>query len=536
MTQPPLSDQPAGNGRPPARRSIFKQFPGYFWAANTMEVFERMGWYGFYAVSSLYLTGAVADGGLGLSSADRGVIQGLSTFFLYLFPAVFGALADRYGFKRMFLSSCAVMIPGYLLLGVPDSFWGFLAVYFLVAVGHGMFKPVVISTVAKATTPETGSMGFGIFYMMVNIGGFLGPIIAGIVRGWSWQYVFYASALWILFMGLIALAFYKEPARDTAAESKRKLSDVFRGMIEVIGNGRFFLLIVGLLTVLVMGSRWLAPAVYLPLAGGWLVLNLLLDIPLRARMAARAGETTGLWLLQPMRVGEGRYLTFLLLMSFFWVSFNQIFMTLPEYIRDYVDTSDIIRSLTPLAGGLAGFAQRLGLDTSEWGRAILEHGQVKPEHLINLNAFGIIVGQVAISYLSRRLQPLSTIIVGSVITVFSFLLYLVGQAGWIIVLAILVFSVGEMFASPRSKEYAGRIAPPHKVGMYMGYFYWCVALGNLFGGLISGKAYQHFGPVARGGIDRTDTMWLIFAGLALLSAVLLWVYNRWVAVKQPAQG
>jgi len=86
-----------------------------------MEIFERMGWYGFYAVSSLYLTGAVADGGLGLSSEDRGVIQGLATFFLYLFPAVFGALADRYGFKRMFLSSCLVMIPGYMMLGIPNG-------------------------------------------------------------------------------------------------------------------------------------------------------------------------------------------------------------------------------------------------------------------------------------------------------------------------------------------------------------------------------------------------------------------------------
>jgi dipeptide/tripeptide permease len=60
-----------------------------------MEIFERMGWYGFYAVSTLYLTNSVADGGLGFSSADRGVIQGLATFFLYLFPAVFGALADH---------------------------------------------------------------------------------------------------------------------------------------------------------------------------------------------------------------------------------------------------------------------------------------------------------------------------------------------------------------------------------------------------------------------------------------------------------
>jgi len=90
--------------------------------------------------------------------------------------------------------------------------------------------------------------------------------------------------------------------------------------------------------------------------------------------------------------------------------------------------------------------------------------------------------------------------------------------------------VGEMLASPRSKESAGRIAPPDKVGMYMGYFYWCVALGNLFGGLLSGMTYQYFGP---SGIDRPNTMWVLFAVLAATTAASLVVYNR-VAV--PSRG
>ena len=51
-----------------AKQSVFRMFPGAFWSANGMEIFERMGWYGFYAVSSLYLTGAIADGGLGFTS------------------------------------------------------------------------------------------------------------------------------------------------------------------------------------------------------------------------------------------------------------------------------------------------------------------------------------------------------------------------------------------------------------------------------------------------------------------------------------
>ena len=505
-----------------AIQRTFRQFPSAFWSANAMEIFERMGWYGFYAVSTLYLTGAVADGGLGFSSEDRGVIQGLATFFLYLFPAVFGALADRFGYRAMFLASAAVMAPAYIILSFPRSFWAFLAAYFLVAVGHGMFKPVVISTVAKSTDEKTGSMGFGIFYMMVNIGGFIGPIVAGVVRGWSWDLVFYASAGWIVVMFLVCMLFYRELPRDTEMEAERSLSDVFRGMVEVVGNVRFFLLVAGSLVILVMGSKWWSFELVGWVALAWLGGNVAFDAMLRA--VGRKSDS-GVWILQPMSIGEGPYLLFLLLMAGFWVSFNQIFMTLPEYIRDYVDTTDLIIDLAPVAGWVTGIFQSVGFDTSSWGRAVLENGQVKPEHLINLNAFGIICFQVLIAYLLRKTSPLLSIIGGVAVTIASFMIYLVGASGWVVVSAILVFSVGEMMASPRSKEYAGRIAPPEKVGMYMGYFYWCVALGNLFGGLLSGVTYQHFGPQ---GTDRPDQMWALFAALAGTTAVSLVIYNRWM--------
>ncbi|MEE4217605.1 MAG: MFS transporter [Xanthomonadales bacterium] len=512
-----------------AKQGVLRQFPRSFWAANTMEIFERMGWYGFYAVSALYLTGPIEEGGLGFSSADRGVIQGIATFFLYLFPAVFGALADRYGYKSMFLASALVMAPAYILLSLPTGFWPFLGAYFLVAVGHGMFKPVVISTVAKSTNEENGSVGFGIFYMMVNVGGFIGPIFAGVVRGWNWDLVFYASAGWIVVMSIVCLLIYKEPPRDSAAEAQRSLREVFKGMVEVVGNLRFFLLVSGLLVILVMGSKWWSFSLVGWVALVWMGGNLLLDIVFR--VTGKPGATRP-WFLQPMAIGEGRYLLFLLLMAGFWISFNQIFMTLPEYIRDYVDTSDLIATFGPAAGWIAGVGQGLGFDTTNWSRAVLDHGQVKPEHLINLNAFGIILFQVLISYLMRKTTPLVSIITGVCVTIASFGLYLVGMTGWIVVSAILVFSLGEMMASPRSKEYAGRIAPPDKVGMYMGYFYWCVALGHLFGGLLSGMSYQYFGPK---GIDNPDAMWIIFAALAGTTAVSLVVYNRWVTAGEAKQ-
>jgi len=327
------------------------------------------------------------------------------------------------------------------------------------------------------------------------------------IRQGDWKYVFYASAGWSLLVGVVALLFYKEPPRDDATESRRSLAEVFGGMVEVVGNARFFILVAGVLTIMVVGSKWLDFKLVFPVAAAWLGLNFVWDILCRAS----GGSDEKAWFMQPMRVGEGRYLTFLLLMSGFWTSFNQIFMTLPEYIRDYIDTSDLISAF--------------GIGGSAASRAWLEHGQIKPEYLINLNAFGIIVGQVAISYLSRKLPALTTMILGTMITVVSFILFLFGQGGWMVVIAVLVFSVGEMLASPKSKEYAGRIAPPAKVGMYMGYFYWCVALGNLFGGLLSGVSYQYFGPQ---GIDQPHWMWILFAALALASAIGLGLYNRWV--------
>ncbi len=231
-----------------------------------------------------------------------------------------------------------------------------------------------------------------------------------------------------------------------------------------------------------------------------------------------------------MKIGEGRYMLFLLLMAGFWTSFNQIFITLPEYIRDYGQTQDLIQTFGPAGESIAGFFATLGFDTSNWGKAVLENGEVKPEHLINLNAFGIIIGQVFISFVMRRFKPLSTIVNGVVVTIISFLIITTDQSGTVIAISILVFSLGEMMASPKAKEYAGRIAPPEKVGMYMGYFYWCTALGNLFGGLLSGVMYQHFGPK---GIDEPQYMWAIFAGLAGTTAVSLKIYDAWIGKTDP---
>lgn len=504
--------------------SVFALFPRSFWIVNAMEIFERMGWYGFYAVSTLYLTSPISEGGVGLSSQDRGVIQGLSTFFLYFFPVLFGTLADRYGYRLMFLLSSAIMIPGYLLLHLPHSFYGFFAVYILVACGHGMFKPVVVSTVVKTTNTQNGSMGFGIFYMMVNIGGLLGPIVAGIVRGWSWDYVFYASAFWIVLMGIFCFVLYEEPPHERVREP---LSKVLSNMMAVVGNARFFSLIIGMLLLLVLGNKWWTIGRASFVAGVWLLFHAAWDVLLFFFGPKQDGRPLPFYLSR-LKIGEGKYLLFLLLMSGFWTAFNQLQMTFPEYIRDYVDSTDLVNGIRPITSVFDRIFTFLGFDTTSWSKALLDRGQVKPEHLTNINALGIIFLQVLISFLARRMSPLVTIMSGTLLSAFSFLLFVPFAShgsGFLVVVGVLVFSVGEMLASPKAKEYAGRIAPPDKVGLYMGYFYMSIALGNLFGGLFSGTAYQHFG---KRGSDRPDVLFLVIFGLCVLTALLLGLYDRYL--------
>ncbi len=497
-----------------------KDFPVTFWIANTMEIFERMAWYGFFAVSSLYITGAVSEGGLGFTDEDRGVLQGVVTFFLYLFPVVTGALADRYGFKKMLFSAFVVLVPAYYLLGQFKTFPTFFLAFMLVALGAAMFKPVIIGTISKVTNEKTSSLGFGIFYMMVNIGGFIGPIVAGVLRVMDWEYVFIASSGWIAVNFIFVTLFYKEPTAESTSANPRTLKKVLTDMVEVLGNGRFFLLIFGLLLVLVLGSKYTSDGSFtwaeiIWIAAGWAVFNLIYDLILKNFF----GNNGGKWFLQPMKLGDWRFGLFLLLMSGFWTSFNQIFYTLPLHIRDFTDTSDIMFFIT---------SSLEGIGLSSWiapfkGAMVLPE-QINPEYMININAGAIIFFQVLISYFVTRLKPFTTIFWGVVITVVSFSVLIFGTTGWIVLAGIVVFSFGEMMASPKSKEYTGRIAPPDKVALYMGYFYWCVALGNLFGGILSGQLYAAF---ARD-MQRPDIMWLIFALIGLGTAVLIFLYDKLV--------
>lgn len=230
------------------KMNTFSNFPRTFWVANTIELFERWAWYGFFMLFANYLTGSSDLGGLEFSQSQKGTIMGVGTGILYFLPVLTGAIADRYGYKRVLLLAFAVYISAFILLPLFSSFTGVFLMYIYLAIGAALFKPVIQATIAKTTTEATSSIGFGIFYMMVNVGAFFGPVVTLLFKGSS-HLVFYVSAA-MVGLNLLILPFYKEPGRDGSKQPGQSLGETFRSiflnMAGIFKDGKFilFLLIV----------------------------------------------------------------------------------------------------------------------------------------------------------------------------------------------------------------------------------------------------------------------------------------------------
>lgn len=193
--------------------NVLKSFPKNFWISNAMELFERWAYYGMFAVLALYLTGSKDTGALGFTQIQKGHLMGTVTFILYFLPVITGAIADKLGYKKVLLLSYIILSLGYYFMGQVTSFSEVFVLFLFVAIGAALFKPVLSATIARNTNDSNSSVGFGIFYMIVNIGAFTGPIFASKLRAFNWNYVFIMSSIVIL-LNLILLIFYKEPERE----------------------------------------------------------------------------------------------------------------------------------------------------------------------------------------------------------------------------------------------------------------------------------------------------------------------------------
>ena len=222
-----------------------------FWVANISEIFERLSYYAVFAALARYLHEALqfpTDQAATLSGVFGGAVWVMAIFG--------GALADRIGFRRALSLAYFILTCSYFLVGSIAAPWmapvrtvmplGLLVgvVLFLPALGVALVKPSVVGTTARASKENVRSIGYSIYYTLVNIGSFLGPFLAGWIHAhMRVENVFRLAALSVLLMFFGVLLFFREPKR-ASEEQTPSLGQVAHNFLTVLGNVRFVLFLV----------------------------------------------------------------------------------------------------------------------------------------------------------------------------------------------------------------------------------------------------------------------------------------------------
>ena len=407
-------------------------FSRTFWVANVIELFERFAFYGSKAVLAVYLAEKVGLGTFG------NTLVGLYGFAVFFLPILAGPFVDRYGFKRSLLACFSIFALGYFAVGLaglpagqglvgvmgPKAY--VMGALLLTAIGGSLIKPCIVGTVAHTTTDATKSLGYSIYYTLVNLGGALGPILALQVReGLGIEYVLVMSAVVSALNFLATLLFFREPR--VAGVTRRTLGKVLGDMLLVFGNGRF--------------------------------------------------------------------ISFLVIFSGFWIMFWQIFYSLPFFVRDVLHYE-------------------------------------KFELIETVDAWAIIVLTVPVTALMQKVRPILAMSAGFAVASGCWLLMAAQPTLTMTIVAIAIFAVGETMQAPRFYEYVADLAPREQVGTFMGFAFLPVAIGALVAGPLSGWLVEYMKSAS-----SPERMWIPLSAIGFASTVLMLLYDRFVAPrKAPAQA
>lgn len=473
-----------------------------FWICGGMEMIERLAYYGVKAVATLYAKDPVSKGGLGVTMSDFGSILMVWALVQSILPVFSGGLSDRYGYKETIFASTVVKISGYLTMAMFPTYVGFFCGAMLLAAGTAVFKPGIQGTLVKATKRENSSMAWGIFYQTVNIGGFLGPLVAGYMRKMEWRYVFLACAA-IISLNFLMLLLYKEPGKADRLE--RAAADK---------------------------------------AGG---------VQRRSLISESLEE-----------LAKPHVWVYLLIFSGFWFMFNALFDVLPAHIEDWVDTRDIVHTLFG-AGGAHNEVVKFFIVMNEAGTEIKPEGMLNINAgLIMLTCFGFAwlsglmratTSMVVGTLLATVAIVLSGYSIAGWISVAAILIFSVGE-----MLSSPKFSefIGNFAPDDKKAMYLGFSQIPLAIGWTLEgkigpWLYEVYASKDQFSrdllsqkgvldvstnAIPQGEAFQHL--VTYTGQDpfvltkllydthHVSMVWDIMAIVGIVSAIGIWLYGRWI--------
>ena len=404
-----------------------------FWVANFTEVFERLSYYAAFASLPRYL-----HEGLGLTVVVSSTLAGLFGGAVWILAPFGGTTADRLGFRRALSMAYLILSGSYFLLGSFNAPWmgplrnniplvGLAAVILLLpAFGIALVKPSVVGTTARASKENVRSIGYSIYYTLVNVGGAAGPLVAAWVHArMSVEKVFLISALSVFAMFFAVLFFFREPKR-TDEEPPPTVGQAAKNF--------------------------------------WTVLT------------------------------DLRFMLFLLIFSGYWIAYWQEFIILPQYVHDYID------------------------------------GNANTERMLSTGPILVILLTVAFSILTQKMHAFRAVALGALISALAFVFLIVHPSVMMAYATLAGIALGEITLSPRYYEYVSRLAPPGQQGTYLGFAFLPVGIGSIFGGPIGGSLMHHYGEITH----QPYKVWWVVMAIGLLTALLLWIYDRALMPKEAA--
>jgi dipeptide/tripeptide permease len=421
-------------------REIRTGFERPFWVANISEIFERLSYYGAFASLALYLQER-----LNFSTEQTGTLTGIFGGMVWFLAIFGGAAADRLGFRRALSSAYLILAVAYFFIwsigapwlapvrdAVPSSlFVGFILI--LPALGIALVKPCVVGTTARASKENVRSIGYSIYYTMVNVGGAAGPYFASWAhRHLGVENVYRLAALSVFAMFFVVILFFREPRKPGDAPPP-SIATVARNFCTVVGNYRLVLPVLMIALALRIGL-WFYPNLHVP---WWIWVGLLALV----------------------LAGISKFMWFLVLFTGYWIVFWQQYISLPGYIHGYIDsTADV-------------------------------------EIILVTDGLTVICLTLVVNFLTRKIPAFQAVILGTVITSLSWLILAFRPTIWAAVLSLFILALGEIIQQPRYYEYISRLAPPGQQGTYMGFAFLPIGIGSLIGGWFGGTLVHHFGEV-----------------------------------------
>lgn len=415
-------------------------FEAPFWIANITEIFERLAYYGAFASLALYLQEK-----LNFSTEQTGTLTGIFGGMVWFLAIFGGAAADRLGFRRALSAAYLILGAAYFLIGSIGASWlapvrnavplGLFVgiILILPALGIALVKPCVVGTTARASKENVRSIGYSIYYTMVNIGGAAGPLFASWAhRHLGVENVYRVVALGVFAMFFVVLLFFKEPRHESDAPAP-SIATVARNFCVVVGNA-------------------------------WVVLPVLLvALLLRIALWVRPGWTVPWWIWATLGMlvlaGISRFMWFLVIFTGYWVVFWQQYISLPGYIHGYINSNADV------------------------------------EKILVTDGLTVICLTLVVGFLTKKIPPFLAVILGSVITSVSWIVLALRPTVWGAVLSLFVLALGEIIQAPRYYDYISRLAPAEQQGTYMGFAFLPIGIGSLIGGWFGGTVVHHFGEV-----------------------------------------